>query len=447
MDETRSNSSALYRYIWRLHFYAGIFCLPFIILLALSGTIYLFKPQIDSWVDRAYSNLELLPVRSSPDQQIASALAAVPESTFIHYELPLSERHAVRISVNDAGRHVLVYINPYTLDVLKIIGYDDQFIRQIRSFHGELMAGNAGSVLVELAGCWAIVLIISGLFLWWPRNSRGLGGLLYPRLSRRGRLWWRELHAVTGFWIAIFALFLLITGLPWSLVWGSAFKELRQLQANVGHHHQHEAMWSISRAEENAQFIQAQQPVSSDTPQLNAKLLASAQALNVAPPAFLARDAHDPHLWRLSSDHQNRTLRSTLWLDNQGQVLRRQTFSDQTAVDRAVAIGVSAHEGQLFGWFNQLLGLMTTSGLVMMSASGFLMWRKRKPAAVLGAPEVRANVFAARVTLGLLLLLAALLPLLAMSLLALVLLEKLVLQHAPAVRQWLGLSTRQPEHG
>src|SRR5690606_1561739 len=119
---------------WRLHFYAGTFCLPFIILLALSGTIYLFKPQIDSWVDRAYSNLELLPVRSSPDQQIASALAAVPESTFIHYELPLPERHAVRISVNDAGRHVLVYINPYTLDVLKIIGYDDQFIRQVRSF-------------------------------------------------------------------------------------------------------------------------------------------------------------------------------------------------------------------------------------------------------------------------------------------------------------------------
>ena len=41
--------TALYRTVWRWHFYAGLFVVPFILLLSLTGAIYLFKPQIDRW--------------------------------------------------------------------------------------------------------------------------------------------------------------------------------------------------------------------------------------------------------------------------------------------------------------------------------------------------------------------------------------------------------------
>ena len=44
----------LYRMIWRWHFYAGLFCLPFIIILACSGSVYLFRPQIEAWIDRDF---------------------------------------------------------------------------------------------------------------------------------------------------------------------------------------------------------------------------------------------------------------------------------------------------------------------------------------------------------------------------------------------------------
>ena len=47
------NAGAAYRIIWRWHFYAGLFCLPFIVVLSLSGMVYLFKPQIDAFLDRA----------------------------------------------------------------------------------------------------------------------------------------------------------------------------------------------------------------------------------------------------------------------------------------------------------------------------------------------------------------------------------------------------------
>ena len=43
-----------YRTVWRWHFYAGLFCSPFVVVLALSGSLYLFKPQVEAWIDRPY---------------------------------------------------------------------------------------------------------------------------------------------------------------------------------------------------------------------------------------------------------------------------------------------------------------------------------------------------------------------------------------------------------
>ena len=47
-----------YRAVWRWHFYAGLLCIPFVIVLSISGLIYLFKPQIEVWNDRHYDNLQ-----------------------------------------------------------------------------------------------------------------------------------------------------------------------------------------------------------------------------------------------------------------------------------------------------------------------------------------------------------------------------------------------------
>ena len=47
----------MYRTLWRWHFYAGLFVIPFVLVLALSGSVFLFKPQIDRWEERAFQGL------------------------------------------------------------------------------------------------------------------------------------------------------------------------------------------------------------------------------------------------------------------------------------------------------------------------------------------------------------------------------------------------------
>ena len=102
---------------------------------------------------------------------------------------------------------------------------------------------------------------------------------------------------------------------------------------------------------------------------------------------------------------------------------------------------MAAHEGQLFGWFNQFLGVVVTLGLVLMSVAGVVLWRNRKPTQALGAPAPlpMPQGYAGKAVTVITLLLALVLPLLAMSMVFIWLMERLVLRQFESTRGWLGL--------
>ena len=122
-----------------------------------------------------------------------------------------------------------------------------------------------------------------------------------------------------------------------------------------------------------------------------------------------------------------------------GEIVSREDFGDRHLVDRIMGTGVAAHEGQLFGWPNQLLGLLTAAGLVLLSVSGVVMWWRRRDEGILGAPKV---ILSPRISAGLLVLLVLAgiyLPLFGASLVVVLVVERLVLRRIGPVRDWLGL--------
>ena len=189
-----------YNTIWRWHFYAGLMCLPFILWLPVTGAIYLFKPQIEAWLDQPYEQLTVTGARAEPAAHVTAALAAVPGAVLNSYLLPDTPHSAVRVLVGKDEELTRVYVHPETLEILKQEREDRRLMRVLFHLHGELMLGSPGSMVVELAASWTIIMILTGLTLWWPRNAQGLAGILYPRLGRSGRTVWRDLHAVTGLW-------------------------------------------------------------------------------------------------------------------------------------------------------------------------------------------------------------------------------------------------------
>jgi uncharacterized iron-regulated membrane protein len=381
-----------YRALWRWHFHAGMFCIPFVLVLALSGAIYLFKPQLDAFADRDVDSLAVTGHRASGEAQIAAAIASLPGSRLFAYEIPQESDDAIRVHLyarDGTGR--IVYVHPETLAILKTVAHTARFTEIVKTIHSELLAGRTGAVLVELAASWAIIMIVTGLYLWWPRDARALAGTLYPRLRAGSRVFWRDLHAVTGIWISAFALFLLITALPWTTVWGAGFKELRQLAIPAV-----KQDWPAGHADHFAR--------SRDTPARTLatplpldELVRRVNQLRLDPPVRVYLPSDRQPWWRVRSETQNRPRVRELRLDaSTGAVLRDEGFAQKPLVDRIVGIGVAAHEGQLFGAANQVLGLLAALGLVAICVSAVLMWWCRRPAGSLGIPAPRIPDFRIR---------------------------------------------------
>ncbi|WP_109809038.1 PepSY-associated TM helix domain-containing protein [Sphingosinithalassobacter portus] len=424
-------SSRAYGTIWRWHFYAGLFVLPFIMILSVTGAIYLFKPQIDRWEERAYQGQPMSGAVSA-DRQLAAALAASPGMRFNYYRLPARPDDAALIHmIAPDGAQRDVFVSPQG----KVLGSRDPtagISETIARIHGSLLIGTWGDWLVELAASWTIVLILTGLYLWWPRPFR-LAGTLWPRLSLRGRPLLREIHRVTGFWIAGLVLVMLASGLPWAGAWGSAFQWARtelglvkgpqdwKIGVDTGHAGHHPdmpmAMPSMSQA--------VGLPLS--------VFVAKAQQEHLAFPA-LVLPPHAPQrfgpptgdVWTAKSEAQNRWLGRQVTYDPvTGAETGRRGFADQHVIDRIVNTGVAWHEGQLFGWVNQLIGVLTAIALITISILGVTMWLKRKPQGRFGAPPTGAGAGKPWM-IAVLILLALLLPLFGVSLLILLAVDRFV---------------------
>ncbi|WEK48311.1 MAG: PepSY domain-containing protein [Candidatus Andeanibacterium colombiense] len=447
--------TALYRTIWRWHFYAGLLVMPLILILSLTGAAYLFKPQIDRWEERDFGGLSAAGA-VSPAAQVNAALAAWPKARFDAYRLPEAEGDAAAITLApaDGGAPREVFVSPQG-DVLGGFDPERRITPMLARFHGSLMLGSFGDWIVELAASWAIVMILSGLYLWWPKDRR-LAGVLWPRLSLGGRGFWRDLHAVVGFWVAGLALLMLATGLPWAGVWGSALASVRTELGLVkgvqdwkigggenaaAHHHGSMGMAMPMPIAGNA-------PLPFD-PAMFSLAVAEAKGEHLAFPASVlppgAPQRFGPptgQVWTAKSEAQDRPLQRSVTYDlASGREIAREGFADKHPIDRFINYGIAWHEGQLLGWFNQLVGVLTAALLVVLTVSGFAMWRKRRPAGSgLGAPPpparkiTRSGIVISGVAL------AALLPLFALSLAVFWLVERLALRRIRPVANWLGLS-------
>jgi len=130
----------------------------------------------------------------------------------------------------------------------------------------------------------------------------------------------------------------------------------------------------------------------------------------------------------------------TLTLDpGAAEVIRTETFASRHPIDKVIGYGIAAHEGQLFGWVNQLLGVLAALGLITLSISGLVIWWRRRPDGQLGAPPALPE---GRIAMGVGILIVAfgvLLPVLGISMIVIALIEHLALRHIPGVRHWLGL--------
>ncbi|MEM8823134.1 MAG: PepSY domain-containing protein [Pseudomonadota bacterium] len=374
---TPPSGSAFYRLVWKWHFLASLYVLPFMLLLGLTGGLYLYKPQIERWL---YADFLVVEAEATPlplETQLAAFETVAAPSRIREIQVSDDPTASVRIEYDDANRtRAYGYVNPYTGEVLGMMARDGMIMRQVQKLHGELLLGDVGTKFVELAAHWAVVMFVTGAVLWWPRKS-GVGArkkiMVIPQ--GKGRAWWRSTHMFTGMLATILVVPILITGLPWTDVWGGGLDRVQKAtgQSSVS------LKWGGDVPNSTPD---ADGPIPLDA------VIETARAEGIVAPWTLrpARDADASH-W-IGTASKNRNNQSELVIDQySGEVLAGINFSDNPPLAKAVSWGISFHRGEMYGWLNVAQNTVAALAAVMLSVSGFVAWWMRRPAGTLGVPQ------------------------------------------------------------
>jgi uncharacterized iron-regulated membrane protein len=420
-----------YRTLWRWHFYAGLFVMPFLLVLAITGTLYCFQPQIEPLLYRQQMVVAPQAVPRLPDNALlAKARAAMPSGSVATTAVITRDpqRSAEFVFSLADGTQRSVYLNPYSGDALGTLSVEHRLMQVNRMLHRKLLLGKPGELLMELAACWTLVMVGTGIALWWPRGKTTARAALLPRFALTGRPLWKSLHTAIGIWLAFGALAFVLTGLPWTGSWGKQFKAfattvklgappgawggLPLRSALLGTHADHPSAsnapatradmdsmpgmvmddlplpqkpWAAGNARVPSSIVEA---TDAAQPLSLGHIVALATSLGITDGYSIVLPNSATGVYTVSYFPANPKDERTLYVDQySGAILKDIRYGDYGAIAKAVSYGTSLHMGRYFGVANQILCAVISLGLGALAVTGFLMWWKRRPSRSLGVPS------------------------------------------------------------
>jgi uncharacterized iron-regulated membrane protein len=438
--------SGLQHRIWRWHFFAGLMVIPFVVILAVTGSIYLFKPQVEAAIEsRINATAEARSVDGAAvpaDDLVAVALAAHPGWALKTYVLPKApdDRTAEVELVGDGGARTL-WLDTQSGAVLHDIPSGRRIMNFVSRIHGTLLGGDRGSLVVEIMASWTIILVVTGLYLWWPRGEAWWRAFVPDFAAPSGKRGaWKKVHGAVGAWIGLLVLVMLLSGLPWTQVWGAGFtraKDMAGLKSpgqewfvtlqsgdkHAGHNMGGNDLWSTGSADaENARIAAAGTVMSGITLQ---DVVDKVVPEELTPPVQVQPPRGKNGVWTVRAMPQYRPAQETVHFDKwSGAEIMRIRFADHNVADRVAAIGGAFHEGALFGWMNQVLGVIAALGVVALSVTGGVMWWRRRPKGRIGVPPMPSDRTLAAGVIGLVIALGLFLPMAGLTLLVAIGLDK-----------------------
>ena len=211
-----------FRYVvGRMHLWLGLASGLIVCFLGITGCILAFEREISDAAQPyrfvQVQNKVLLP----PSALKTIANKALPNKHNPHSISYQPGKAAQAVYYNaDPEYYFIVYLNPYTGEVLKVKDMDADFFRVVTMGHYYLWLPPAiGQPIVASATLIFVMMLISGLILWWPRNKAAAKQRFSLKLNAKWRRVNYDLHNVLGFYMTWIIIFIAFTGLVWGFQW------------------------------------------------------------------------------------------------------------------------------------------------------------------------------------------------------------------------------------
>ncbi|MGB3775660.1 MAG: PepSY-associated TM helix domain-containing protein, partial [Leeuwenhoekiella sp.] len=207
------------KWVGRLHLWLGLTSGLVVFVVAVTGCIYAFQDEIQD----VFFDWRKVPIEDkqfvAPSELFEQTETLIPGSSADYVIYYGKDRPAyVYVAVDETP--YFANFNPYSGKLLHIQNLDDDFFKIIENLHMYLLLPQAiGKQIVGVSTLVFIVMLITGIILWWPKKRKQLGSHLKVKWNARWRRINYDLHRSAGIYAAIIALILAITGLGIAYEW------------------------------------------------------------------------------------------------------------------------------------------------------------------------------------------------------------------------------------
>ncbi|MBO1254391.1 PepSY domain-containing protein [Alteromonas sp. 5E99-2] len=395
-------------WLWKWHVIAGLITLPFVALLAITGTIYLFKDNVNHQV---YAAQYFVPEgnigqpKLSLSEQFALAKAST-DKTITGVTLAEDEKYNTAFKLKGKSRAGNeLFVDPHTGAVKGAVNQQETFMYDVRKLHGELLLAKPGTLVVELVASWFIVLILTGVYVWFPHKGAGNGGVFSIRFDQGKQKLFRDLHAVLGFWCSLVLLMFLAGGMPWTDMFGSQLKWV-QKQTNTGY----PMLWQSGKG------LESTNPNNVEPLNLDAIAKIAIQDYQLSGDISITLPKGTEGTYKITNHAFYTEDQSVLYVNQYtGETIKHLTWDQVGILMDARQLFMRLHQGE-YGLLNWI-AVLTVAVLLFISATGAcLSYLKRKPQGSWGIPRVPQRFNADKTLVGIIVLLGVVFPMFGISL-------------------------------
>jgi uncharacterized iron-regulated membrane protein len=378
------SAMTLRRLFFWFHLCLGSIAGLVILIMSVTGVLLTYVRQINSWADHRFRHDPPRPgVSRLPLETLLSQLSDPQPSALTLRSDPASP------AAVEFGRDRLVYINPYTGNVLGEASQSTRlFFRAVEQWHRRLGAPggsrDAGRAITGISNLVFLLLVCSGFYLWLPKKWtwQHARPAIWFRKGLRGKARNWSWHNTVGIWCAVPLFVITLTGVVMSFPWANALlfrmtgneppvqREGREGRDNQRGGHPGRAVTRSSTAGLNSLWTRAEQQVP------GWKSITLRMPLPRGPAISFAIDA---------GDGGRPDLRSTLTLDRKtGAVVKWETFQNQNKGRQLRSWVRFSHTGEAGGIIAQTAAGLASAGGAMLAWTGlalafrrFINWRTR----------------------------------------------------------------------
>lgn len=391
----------LHQWLWRWHFIAGIISVPFVIMLSITGGIYLFKDDVEHPILDQLSYHEVNATEQHLSLQDQYKIAAdYIDKPLTEVIINPSESANTEFVTGRFGDKMSVFVNPVNGEVEGSFSPKDTWMYKVRKLHGELLGGSVGTKVIELIASWMVVLILTGFYIWFPFRKGNYRGVFTVRFNQGKRILYRDLHAVTGFWVSILLILTLAGGLPWTDVFGAQFKKLQKL-TGTGYPPSWHGVGLYSEVND--------EPLSLD------EMLDVAEQQHLKGTVKVGLPKNNKSSFFVSNETFPLSDQKMIHFDQySGEIIHSHNWSDVGILMRGRMWVMAFHQGQLGGW-NWWLIFSFAVLMTIMSTSALLSYLTRKRKGRWEIPQAPPHFMVDKILVGIILLLGVTLPLFGLS--------------------------------